>query len=168
LEFSDYEALTTPWMSSLITVFKSHRTHLDLNSTYRHVIAISTLYALIMADPTTGDSANSSHEVLDPRKVTLNDIVDTFLAAKRSLLSIELVARAREIVESGRVALEENATLAASNSFVKAAVELQLDSLNGIRAGGKAVEIEGYQELKVSCLRSFRIKLTVSGCCQVS
>jgi hypothetical protein len=105
-----------------------------------------------MADSHAGESSSSSNEVLNPRKVTLEQLVGTFLAAKRSLSCIDLVARAREIVESGRVALEENAVLSASNTFSRNAIDTQIDALTAIRHGGQVVEQEGYQELKVCFL----------------
>jgi autophagy-related protein 17 len=98
------------------------------------------------------NSASSSDAILDTRKVTLNDLVGTFLAAKRSLQCIDLVVRAREIVELGRVYLEENAVLSAGNSFVRCAAHGQLDTLGGIRYGGKSVDAEGHQELQVRIL----------------
>jgi autophagy-related protein 17 len=109
-----------------------------------------------MADsPHGGESSSSSREGLGPGKVTLDDLVGTFVAAKRSLSSIDLVARAREIVESGRGMLEENAILSAGNSFARQAVDQQLDSLAAIKQAGHAVDMEGYQELKVCLIAVF-------------
>jgi autophagy-related protein 17 len=106
-----------------------------------------------MADSPIGggslhNSAASSEVILDARKVTLDNLVGTFLAAKRSLQCIDLAARAREIVEQARICLEDNAVLSANNSFVRCTVDGQLDALGAIKHGGNTVDKEGYRELQ--------------------
>jgi len=102
-----------------------------------------------MASPLPPESPQSSSGSIDTRQPALDDLVSIFIASKRSLSTINQVWRARDLVESGREALERNAILAASNSFVRCAVDVQLDSLAGIRYGGRVMEIEGSAELKV-------------------
>ena len=102
-----------------------------------------------MASPDAQDSPLSSEHHLNPSDLSLDQLVDIFLASKRSLSCIPLVQRAQEIVETGRDAVEENAVLAARNSFVRYAVDMQMESLEGIRCGGGAVRREGRDELQV-------------------
>jgi hypothetical protein len=75
--------------------------------------------------------------------------VDYLLSSKRSLSSIGLIWRAREIVDSGREALEENAALCAKNTFVRRALDKQVESLEAIRYGAAAVDVEGWDEFQV-------------------
>jgi autophagy-related protein 17 len=102
-----------------------------------------------MAHP--ADSPLSSEESLDanPEPPTLDQLVEYFLASKRSLSSISQVWRARENVDAGREAIEENAVLHARNTFVRRAVDVQVGSLLAIRHGARLVESDGQKELEV-------------------
>lgn len=106
-----------------------------------------------MASPNLGHSTSSSLPPLDPTNLPLNVLVDIFLASKRSLACTSHVWRAREIVELARDAVEENAIVAAKNSFVRYAVSVQIDSLEAVRYGAGIVQEEGRRELQV-CWRS--------------
>lgn len=79
----------------------------------------------------------------------LGQLVDHLLASKRSLSSIGLVWRAREIVNGGRDALEENAALCAKNAFVRHALDKQMQSLEAIRYGATVVDSDGFDEFQV-------------------
>src|ERR1700760_2013487 len=92
------------------------------------------------------ESPLSSSESLPFKPPTLDELVEYFLAAKRSLSTINHVWRAREIVDAGRQALEENARLAAKDSFVRHALDIQVESLQAIRHGTKVVESGGHKE----------------------
>ena len=80
---------------------------------------------------------------------------ELYIASKRSLSSISLIWRAREIVDSGREALEDNASLCARNSFVRSALDKQVDSLEAIRYGATVVDAEGHDEFQVRILISY-------------
>lgn len=95
------------------------------------------------APPSIGSSQSSFHEP------NLEQLVEYLLASKRSLSSISHVWRAREIVESGRAALEENATLCAKNTFVRHALDKQIESLEAIRYGVNVADAEGFDEFTV-------------------
>jgi autophagy-related protein 17 len=114
-----------------------------------------------MASPDPQDSPLSSEHDLDPSNLSLDQLVDIFLASKRSLSCINLVWKAREIVETGRDAVEENAILAAKNSFVRYAVDVQMESLEAIRHGGGLVQAEGREELQVRA--TYCYKTTIHG-----
>jgi autophagy-related protein 17 len=95
------------------------------------------------AHPSPGSSQGSFEEP------TLEQLVEDFLSSKRSLSSISLVWRAREIVDSGRQALEENAALSAQNSFVRHAVDRQIEALEAIRHGASVADAEGFEDFQV-------------------
>jgi autophagy-related protein 17 len=94
--------------------------------------------------PTSPTSSQGSFEEPD-----LSQLVEHLLASKRSLSSISLVWRARDIVDSGRSALEENAALCAKNAFVRHAVDGQLEALEAIQHGAAMVDAEGFEEFQV-------------------
>jgi autophagy-related protein 17 len=101
-----------------------------------------------MASPSPQDSPSSSDHA-DLSNMSLDQLVDIFLSSKRSLSCTSLVWRAREIVDSARAAVEENAIVSAKNSFVRYAVDVQLESLEAIRLGAGLVREEGRSELQV-------------------
>lgn len=81
---------------------------------------------------------------------SLEQLVEYFLSSKRSLSSISQVWRAREIVDSGREALEENAVLCARNTFVRHAVDGQIEALEAIRHGASVVDAQGFEDFQVN------------------
>ncbi|KAF2433646.1 hypothetical protein EJ08DRAFT_61992 [Tothia fuscella] len=80
----------------------------------------------------------------------LSQLVEYLLASKRSLSSISLVWRAREIVETGRGVLEANAALCAKNTFVRQQVDRQVAALEAIRHGASIVDEEGHDEFQLT------------------
>ena len=95
------------------------------------------------APPSPASSQGSFHEP------NLEQLVAYLLASKRSLSSISLIWRAREIVDGGREALEENASLFARNAFVRSVLDRQVDSLEAIQYGATVVDAECYDEFQV-------------------
>lgn len=95
------------------------------------------------AQPSPASSQGSFEEP------SLEQLVEYFLSSKRSLSSISLVWRAREIVDSGREALEENAALCAKNTFVGHAVDGQMEALEAIKHGASVVDAEGFADFQV-------------------
>jgi autophagy-related protein 17 len=110
-----------------------------------------------MASPDPQDSPLSSEHDLDPNNLSLDQLVDVFLASKRSLSCVNQVWRARDIVDTGRDAVEENAILAAKNSFVRYAVDVQMESLEAIKHGSSLVQAEGRQELQVRLTQCYML-----------
>ena len=115
---------------------------------------ISTCSAILSYDhnpelrnSTTMDSPSSSQGSF--HEPNLGQLVEYLLDSKRSLSSISLIWRAREIVDTGREALEHNATLCARNVFVRSTLDKQIDSLEAIRYGATIVDAEGYDEFQV-------------------
>jgi autophagy-related protein 17 len=100
------------------------------------------------AEPSSPTSSQGSFTEPD-----LSQLVEYLLASKRSLSSISLVWRAREIVETGRGALEENAALCAKNTFVRQQVGGQVEALEAIRYGASMVDAEGHDEFQVPHIR---------------
>jgi autophagy-related protein 17 len=123
-----------------------------------------------MASPRLNDSSQSSEPDLDPDNLSLDQLVDLFLASKRSLSCTNHVWRAREIVHTARDAVEDNAKVSARNSFVRYAVDVQLESLEAIRLGGSLIQSETRDEHDVG--RGFiyhkHAKLINLGCNQSS
>jgi hypothetical protein len=104
-----------------------------------------------MASPPAPPSPSSSQASLP--EPTLEILVEHFLASKRSLAAIQHVARAQEIVVSGREALEENAVLAAKNGFVKKALEKEVRKLEALGVGMSLLESDvgsGFEVRKFS------------------
>lgn len=60
-------------------------------------------------------------------------------------------------MDSGREALEENAALCAKNTFVRHAVDGQIEALEAIRHGASVVDAEGSDDFQVA------IQYTTSG-----
>jgi autophagy-related protein 17 len=102
-----------------------------------------------MASPQQPESPLSASESIDPRNLSLGELVDIFLASKRSLSCIDQVRKGREIVEAARDAIEENAILHAKTVFVRYALDLQTEMLDAVRHGARLIESDGHQELQV-------------------
>ncbi|KAF2789835.1 hypothetical protein K505DRAFT_327978 [Melanomma pulvis-pyrius CBS 109.77] len=99
--------------------------------------------------PASSVSSGSSRRSLDQnRPQTLEDLVNHFVASKRSLNTQTVLWRANEIVTSARDLLEENAILAAKNSSIRSIVDEQVDALEAVRRGIDVVEAEVQVEFK--------------------
>jgi len=99
--------------------------------------------------PPTQPSPASSNESIWDKQPTLEQLVEHFLASKRSLSAFSHVQRAREIVDAGRQALEENAKLSAKNAFIRQAIEKQIEGLEAIKHGSTAVDEECHSDFQV-------------------
>lgn len=106
--------------------------------------------------PAQPSPASSQGSFSEP---SLEQLVEYFLSSKRSLSSITLVWRAREIVDSGREALEENAALCAKNTFVRHVVDGQIEALDAIRHGASIVDAEGFEDFQVDTLTTSNSQL---------
>ncbi|ORY18110.1 autophagy-related protein 17 [Clohesyomyces aquaticus] len=102
------------------------------------------------ASPASSASSNSSgSRSFNPnRPQTLEDLVNHFVASKRSLNTQTVLWRANEIVTSARELLEENAILAAKNASIRNIVDEQVDALEGVRRGIDVVEADVQAEFK--------------------
>ena len=69
------------------------------------------------ASPASSASSGSSRRFDQNRPQTLEDLVNHFVASKRSLNTQTTLWRANEIVNTARELLEENAILAAKNGL---------------------------------------------------
>lgn len=101
--------------------------------------------------PASSVSSGSSRAFDQSRPQTLEDLVNHFVASKRSLNSQTVLWRANDIVNSARELLEENAILAAKNSSIRTIVDEQVDALEAVRRGIDVVEAEVQAEFKVIC-----------------
>lgn len=99
------------------------------------------------ASSTSGASSRGSLEQNCPQ--TLEDLVNHFVASKRSLNTQTILWRANEIVNSARELLEENAVLSAKNAAIRNIVEEQVDALEAVRRGIDVVEADVQAEFKV-------------------
>lgn len=99
------------------------------------------------SSPSPASSAGSSGSLYN-RHPTLEDLVNHFVASKRSLSSTTTLWRANEIANSARLLLEENAILSAKNSFIRCSIEEQIDALEAVRRGIGLVEAEVKTEFK--------------------
>jgi autophagy-related protein 17 len=99
--------------------------------------------------PPAQTSPGSSNESIWDKQPTLEQLVEHFLASKRSLSAISHVARAREIVDSSRQAVEENARLTAKNTFVRQTMDKQIEGLEAIKYGSTAVDEECHSDFQV-------------------
>lgn len=100
--------------------------------------------------PASSTSSVASRRSFDQnRPQTLEDLVQLFVASKRSLNTQTVLWRANEIVNTARELLEENAILAAKNASIRNIVEQQIDSLEAVRRGIHVVETEVESEFKV-------------------
>jgi autophagy-related protein 17 len=79
----------------------------------------------------------------------LEDLINHFVASKRSLDTQTVLWRANDLVTSARQLLEENAILAAKNTAIRNIVEQQVDALEAARRGIDVVEAEITVEFKV-------------------
>jgi len=103
-------------------------------------------------------SAGSATSFDQNRPQTLEDLVNHFVASKRSLNTQTVLWRATELVNTARELLEENAVLAAKNTAIRNIAEQQVDALEAVRRGIDVVEVEITVEFKV---QSF-VRLTLS------
>jgi autophagy-related protein 17 len=99
--------------------------------------------------PPPADSPLSGSSTIDPRTVSLDELVGIFLASKRSLSCIDQVRRARSIVEEARDAVEANAVIHAKTVFLHTALDDQVDRLHCIGHFARSVESEGNSDLQV-------------------
>ncbi|KIW04747.1 hypothetical protein, variant 1 [Verruconis gallopava] len=97
-----------------------------------------------LAPQSPSSSQGSFHEP------NLEQLVEYLLASKRSLSSISLVWRAREIVESGRASLVENAALCARNAYVRRVLERQVECLEAIGYGATEIDTEGFEAFQAT------------------
>jgi len=104
--------------------------------------------------PAAAHSSGSSNESIWDKHPSLEQLVEHFLASKRSLSAITNVSRARELVDNGRQALEENAVLSAKNAFVRHAIHKQIEAFDAIRYGASIVDAEGNDEFQVRTYES--------------
>lgn len=82
------------------------------------------------------------------RPHTLEDLVNHFVASKRSLNTQTVLWRATDLVNSARELLEENAVLAAKNTSIHNIIEQQIDTLEALRRGIDVVASEVEAEFK--------------------
>lgn len=102
------------------------------------------------ASPASSASSASPRPSFDhARPQTLEDLVNHFVASKRSLNSQTVLWRANDIVTSARELLEENAILAAKNASIRNIVDEQIDTFEALRRGIRVIEDEVDAEFKV-------------------
>ncbi|KAF2464253.1 uncharacterized protein BDR25DRAFT_271944 [Lindgomyces ingoldianus] len=99
-------------------------------------------------ESSSSSNSSSSRSFNPNRPQTLEDLVNHFVASKRSLNTQTVLWRANDIVTSARELLEENAILAAKNASIRNIVDEQVDALEGVRRGIDAVEAEVQAEFK--------------------
>jgi autophagy-related protein 17 len=80
--------------------------------------------------------------------MTLEHLVNHFVASKRALNTQTVLWRATEIVNTARDLLEENAVLSAKNTAIRNIVKQQVDGLEAVRRGIDVVEAEVQTEFK--------------------
>ncbi|KAF1953461.1 hypothetical protein CC80DRAFT_527414 [Byssothecium circinans] len=101
------------------------------------------------ASPASSTSSVDSRRSLDAnRPQTLEDLVNHFVASKRSLNTQTILWRANEIVTTARELLEENAILAAKNAAIRNIVDEQVDGLEAVRRGIDVIEGDVQTEFK--------------------
>jgi autophagy-related protein 17 len=98
-------------------------------------------------------SADSRRSFDSSRPQTLEDLVNHFVASKRSLNTQTVLWRANDLVNTARQLLEENAVLAAKNTSIRNIVEQQVDALEAVRRGIDVFEAEITVEFKVQLPR---------------
>lgn len=106
-----------------------------------------------MASPTSPSSSHASGS-MEAREPDLGELVNFFVSSKRSLSSASHVWRANEVVNSARELLEENAVLAAKNTFLRSAVQEQTGVLDSLRQGMEEVGQRAQDEYRVSHRRT--------------
>lgn len=99
--------------------------------------------------PASSTSSVGSRSYDQNRPQTLEDLINHFVASKRSLNSQTVLWRANDLVNTARLLLEENAVLAAKNTSIRNIVEQQVDALEAVRRGIDVVEGEITVEFKV-------------------
>ena len=88
------------------------------------------------ASPTSsGAASRTSLDQDQTQSLTLEHLVNHFVAAKRALNTQTVLWRATEIVNTARDLLEENAVVAAKNTSIRNIVEQQVDALEAVRRG---------------------------------
>jgi autophagy-related protein 17 len=109
--------------------------------------------------PVSSTSSADSRKSFDQnRPQSLEDLINHFVASKRSLNTQTVLWRANDLVTTARQLLEENAVLAAKNTSIRNIVEQQLDALEAARRGIDVIEAEITVEFKVEPpLKSMRI-----------
>ncbi len=102
------------------------------------------------ASPTSSAASRTSldQDQVQVQSLTLEHLVNHFVAAKRSLNTQTVLWRATEIVNTARDLLEENAVVAAKNTSIRNLVEQQVDALEAVRRGVDVVESEVQTEFK--------------------
>jgi autophagy-related protein 17 len=100
--------------------------------------------------PASSTSSADSRKSFDQnRPQSLEDLINHFVASKRSLDTQTVLWRANDLVTTARQLLEENAVLAAKNTAIRNIVEQQVDALEAARRGIDVVEAEITVEFKV-------------------
>ncbi|CAI6311390.1 unnamed protein product [Periconia digitata] len=99
--------------------------------------------------PASSTSSLASRRSVDVNKPqTLPDLVNHFVASKRSLNTQTILWRANDIVTSARDLLEENAILSAKNASIRNIVDTQVENLEAIRRGIDVIEADVQTEFK--------------------
>ena len=102
---------------------------------------------------TSGDKddrdTNSSDESLSDKHPSLERLVPHFVASKKSLASTSHIWRANEIVTSARTSIEEIASVSARNSFLRRAVDEEVETLRAVKYGVEIVSQDGQTEFEV-------------------
>ncbi|PVH92731.1 hypothetical protein DM02DRAFT_677294 [Periconia macrospinosa] len=93
-------------------------------------------------------SLDADADVDADRPQTLPDLVNHFVASKRSLNTQTILWRANDIVTSARELLEENAILSAKNASIRNIVDEQMDALEAVRRGIDVIEADVQNEFK--------------------
>lgn len=103
--------------------------------------------------PSPSDRDDSSHTASTGSAVyqetMLEHVITYFVAAKRSLTSIHHVQRANHIVADARDLTERVAVASASNSFIRACVDKQLETAQDIARSLRLAHAEDCDEFNV-------------------
>jgi hypothetical protein len=111
------------------------------------------------ARPPTASSGSLPSKSIPSSSSPTNHLIDHLLAAKRSLVAINDVWRANELVTRAQEALEESVVLAARIGFINRAIESQRIFLKRIRNGIESIGRKAHHEFEVCCLTVSRILL---------
>jgi autophagy-related protein 17 len=104
-----------------------------------------------MASPGSPASlADSASSVESDHSLTLEDLVQLFVAAKRALSNQTVLWRANDIVESARNYLEENALLLGRIAAARSLIKKQIEMFGGISAGAIKEEEAVHTEFQVA------------------
>lgn len=93
------------------------------------------------ADPSTMAGGGAS--------LTLEELIEHFVASKRSLASISHVWQANEIVATAKTQIEDIATINAKSGFLRKSIERQLVTLQSIKGGLDEVGRDVHADFKV-------------------